>query len=179
MFGQIRCYEQWLESNIREIQKSLPDTTFDIFILTDKLERGNYSKEGEDYIRNTFQKYNINIKLFAYWEDQVDFHADDIKMNTFNKTFLNNKFINGNEWMVNLWYRRYILWSMVKASCEYEKYDYFLYCRLFDSEIRLIKPLHELLCNSDSKQTLYTSIDTIFLGTPRIIDIIFLTIINH
>jgi hypothetical protein len=173
VFGQFRSYKKWLESNIIELEKSLPGTSFDIFILSDKIAKGNYSKEAEEYIRNTLHKYSINIKLFAYWEDQSYFHSTDIQMNSFNKTFVKNNVSYGNDWMVNLWYRRYILWSMVKSICRYELYDYFLYCRLFDTEILTIKPLYEVISRMYSKNTLYTSIDTMFLGSPAVIDIVF------
>jgi hypothetical protein len=174
VFGQFRSYEEWFESNIVEIQKSLPGTSFDIFILTDKLVSGNYSKEGEDYIRNTLDKYNITVKLFAYWEDQTDYHAIDKDMNNFNKNFLNGVIPSyTNDWMVNLWYRRYILWNMVKLICQYKHYDFFLYSRLFDTEIKMIRPVYELLSTPDYKSTLYTSIDTLFIGSPLVIDTLF------
>ena len=165
VFGQFRAYEEVFEANILELKKSF--LSFDIFILTDKLPSGLYSEEAEKYIRHILDKHNVRIKLFSYWEDLKDLHATDKLMGEFSTKFINK--INAspeNLWMVNLWYRRYILWKLFENMNE--SYDCCVFARPFDTTIQFLKPITLEI------DTLYTCVDTFFVGSPPIMKKLFM-----
>ena len=47
VFGQFRASEEILDANLKELQKAFPGAQFDVYILTDKKDEGNYSAELE------------------------------------------------------------------------------------------------------------------------------------
>ena len=166
VFGQFRAYEQVLESNILELKKAFP-ASFDIYVLTDKLPKGLYSPEAEAHIRSRFVAHDITIKLFEFWENLTHLHATDKVINEYNHQFLNTHLNGkpidkGHYWMMNLWYRRFVLWKLFEQ--QKGSYDYCIFNRLFDTSIRLLRPI----CEDLNPHTLFASIDTFFIASPPI-----------
>jgi hypothetical protein len=133
-----------LDKNIIEIKKSIPNIEFDLYILSNK-ESVNISK-------------SHNVKLFSFWEDQVDCHE------------LENIMIKNN----NMWYRRYILWKLFEQSPEYSSYDYCIFISVCDSELKPFPPMKKVLDFQESPQTLFIVNKNVYIGSRRILKKLFL-----
>ena len=163
VFGQFRAYEEVMEKNLQQIQKTFPTSTFDIYILTDKKPEGFYSADAEESIKFLLGKYKVSIKLFAFWEDLTSCHATDAVITEYMKQ-------SGLPWnsdfLGSLWYRRYILWKLFEE--QNISYDFCVFNRLFDTDINLLHPLLPLLQETTGPQTLFYAIDTFFIASPPI-----------
>ena len=163
VFGQFRAYEEVLEANIQELQKAFPESTFDIYILTDKLISGAYSPQAEAEIRATLQTHKINLKLLSFWEDLLDCHAADTNIINYMKQ---SKLPWNSDFLGSLWYRRYILWKLFEeaATKSHSAYDYCVLNRIFDTDIKILRPIHDVL----TQDVLFYAVDTFFIGSPSI-----------
>jgi hypothetical protein len=166
-FGQPRAYEEVMEENIKQIQAAFPSADLHIYILTDKKINGGFYEDTEDKIRGILDKYKITIKLFAFWEDLLEFHSTDEIIGEYVKGWLGKRDCSPNtDWMGRMWYRRYILGKLFESVKGSSVYDYCVLCRLFDTEIKLLRPIMPSL----EPDTLFYAIDTFFIGSPRIMN---------
>ena len=166
-FGQPRAYEEVMEENIKQIQAAFPSSEIHIYILTDKKITGGFYEDTEGKIRGILDKYKITIKLFAFWEDLIEFHRTDEIIGQYVKGWLGKRdyWVNA-DWMGNMWYRRYILGKLFESVKGSNIYDYCVLCRLFDTEIKLLRPIIPAL----EKDKLFYAIDTFFIGSPSVIN---------
>jgi mannosyltransferase OCH1-like enzyme len=169
IYGQFRSYKNNLINNIKNMEPILKTHNIHIFVLTDKKEYGNYSKDNENEIKKIFTEHFFNINVFTYVED----YDDTEEIETVNG-FLNNiKHKKGmeNEFVPKLIYRKYLL---NKIKNEYIKsnninIDLTIYCRIFDIIIKnnvsfdkIENEVNNLYCN---KNILLGSSDCFFIGS--------------
>ena len=166
-FGQPRAYEEVMEENIKQIQAAFPSSEIHIYILTDKKITGGFYEDTQGKIRGILDKYKITIKLFVFWEDLIEFHSTDEILGEYVKGWLGERDCSPNtDWMGNMWYRRYILGKLFESVKGSNIYDYCVLCRLFDTEIKLLRPIIPSL----EPETLFYVIDTFFIGSPSIMN---------
>lgn len=171
VFGQFRAWEDVLEDNIKTLEKQFTNYDVDVFILTDTLPSGMYSKEAEHRIHERLSAAGFSLKHIFYWEDQIHLHTYDTLLTQLNKTFLGDVEPTWkNDWMMNLWYRRYILWKLVEESVDIHEYSVFFFARIFDTYIEIKESISEYLTDHE---TLYTCIDTLFFGSPALMKLLF------
>jgi mannosyltransferase OCH1-like enzyme len=184
VFGQFRSVKDHLENNLVQIQKAFSGLTptFHVYILTDKLDSGNYSEETEAFVKQTFQHYNFSIKFLEFWEDFSDCHAIEGILNRYLKDKIHNFYIKNKikeppchraEWAASMWYRRYILWKFYEAFATNNQltYDQVLFTRIFDTRITTLKPIKPLL--HSNPDALHFCIDTLFLGSHATMKFLF------
>jgi hypothetical protein len=165
-FGQPRAYEEVMEENIKQILVAFPSSEIHIYILTNRNISGGFYEDTEGKIRGILDKYKITIKLFAFWEDLVEFHSTDEIIGQYVKGWLGERdYFPSSLWMGNMWYRRYILGKLFDSVKGSSVYDYCLLSRLFDTEIKLLRPIVPVLENDK----LYYAIDTLYIGSPSVI----------
>lgn len=166
-FGQPRAYEEVMEENIKQIQAAFPSCELHIYVLTDKKITGGFYEDTEDKIKSILDKYKIAIKLFAFWEDLVEFHSTDEIIGQYVKGWLGKRDCSPNtDWMGHMWYRRYILGKLFESVKGSNIYDYCVLCRLFDTEIKLLRPIMPSL----EPDTLFYAIDTFFIGSLSVMN---------
>jgi hypothetical protein len=166
-FGQPRAYEEVMEENIKQIQAAFPSSEIHIYILTNREISGGFYEDTEGKIRGILDKYKISIKLFAFWEDLVDFHSTDEIIGQYVKGWLGERdYFPSSLWMGNMWYRRYILGKLFDSIKGSYVYDYCILSRLFDTQIKLLRPI----TNSLEPDTLFYAIDTLYLGSPSVMN---------
>jgi hypothetical protein len=167
VFGQFRAWEDVLQNNLQEIKEQLTDCQLDLFILTDKAKGSMYSQEAERQILSSLtQVPNLTLKFLKFWEDLTDLHTIDALMFDIGKAYTNGRINLKNYWMVNLWYRRYILMKLVEQEVDWNSYDYFMFNRLFDTSIKFIRPILPLLQDPATKDTLLMCVDILFIASP-------------
>jgi len=174
VFGQFRSAKEDLEKNLEQLKKAFSGAPiFHTYILTDKLDSGNYSEATETFVRNTFAANNFPIKFLEFWEDFPDCHATEEILNRHLKDKIQGSLTPRAEWAASMWYRRYILWKNFEAFAKKNKlsYDHILFTRIFDTSIVALKPLKPLL--HKSPETLYYCIDTLFLGSHTLMKLLF------
>jgi len=166
VFGQFRAANELLENNIIALKKGFAQTNtqFDVYILTDKLDSGNYSKESETFVKGMFAKHQMNLYMLEYWENFQDCYIYEELLNNHLNTISNQKLSPREVWAASLWYRRYILWKQFEqvSNNKNRKYETVLFTRIFDTSIECLKPLLE---NPVLTSTLFFSIDTLFYGS--------------
>ena len=172
VFGQFRAWEDVFDENLKQIQKEFESCDVDVYVLTDKNKGSMYSEYAEKYIRDSIKLANFQIKRFEFWEDLPWLHETDVMIRDYAKTLLKDKIPadDRNNWTMNHWYRRYCLWKLVEENPDWQNYDFFVFLRLFDARIKILRPLLPLLNPSASyskeKDTLYMCIDMTFIGSP-------------
>ena len=165
VFGQFRAWEDVLEDNLNTLQQQFQGFDVDVFFLTDKLPKGMYSNEAESTIQEKLQSKGFTLKSLWFWEDLQQFHQTDKAIQGENQRFLQDTQPSWkNDWMFNLWYRRYVLWNLVEHSVNLQDYQTFFFCRLFDTTIQIHYPIQSYLLDST---TLYMCIDLLFFGSPE------------
>lgn len=167
IFGEFRSFQKNLRKNILELKK-IYDSPFDIYILSDK--SGNYSTENERKIRKIFVETNCKVKMLKYWDELEEHHSieNDIQQ-AFDKECLHKR--GYHPFMKKMWYRRYVLNSLVK-----EEYETYIFARLFDTEIYLLKnPEYTKTCidNWLKDDLLVFGLDHFFIGTKKIFNKLF------
>lgn len=174
VFGQFRCAREWLDKNLCELDKELSHYDVDVYILTDKNVGSNYSQELEEYVRKTFNKHNYRIVLFKFWEELEQYHDEELKrQEEYNKYVLQRvkELERGHDkFVARMWYRKYIL-NKIFAEIKDIKYDCVMTPRLFDTELRILRPfdfIHHL--DDDS---IYFNVDIFFMGTEKAIEKMF------
>ena len=169
VFGQFRAWEDILKQNLQEFQEQFPNCQLDLFILTDKAKGSMYSESAETQIRTLLaQVPNLTLKFLKFWEDLQDLHTIDSLLFDIGKEYTNGRINLKNYWMVNLWYRRYILMKLVEQEVNWNSYDYFIFNRLFDTSIKFIRPILPILQDPTTKNTLLMCIDILFIASPPI-----------
>ena len=175
VYGQYRAAEELLEENILQLKQALhsqgDNPKFDVYILSDKLESGNYSDKMELFVKGCFQKHQLTVNMIEYWEDFQDCKAyEEILSSHLNRISSASLGVR-EQWATSLWYRRYILWKRFEAltTAKNITYDYVLFTRIFDTRIKSLKPVQI----HSAKDTLLFSIDTFFLGSPKIMKQLF------
>lgn len=169
VFGQFRAWEDILKQNLQQFQEQFPNCELDIFILTNKAKGSMYSESAETQIRTLLaQVPNLTLKFLKFWEDLQDLHAIDSLMLDIGKEYTNGRINLKNYWMVNLWYRMYILMKLVEQEVNWNSYDYFIFNRLFDTSIKFIRPILPILQDPTTKNTLLMCIDMLFIASPPI-----------
>jgi hypothetical protein len=169
VFGQFRSYKTWFPYNLQQIRTQFPDAEIDIFILSNRLSTGNYSKEAEEEIKLMCAHFNITIKLFTFWEDHPHLHEADKNIYEYNtKVFMKGiQPSYNNDWMMNMWFRRYCLWKMATPL---DSYTYVLFLRAFDTRLLFVRPIQPTLETDSDKDTIFFCNDHIFLGSPHIME---------
>jgi len=168
IFGQFRYFNEILDTNIQEIKKTFPGASIDIFILSNRLRSGNYTEENEQKVRNILEKNGTTIRMFRFWEDLVEYHAYDTEVfeyytNLVNRNAYRMQGLHHNiRWHANIWYRSYILWKLFE-ECAEGSYDYCVFARIFDTEIRLLRPI---LTEKDVQTTFFIGSDALFISSP-------------
>jgi hypothetical protein len=166
-FGQPRAYEEVMEENIKHILAAFPSCEIHIYILTNRKISGGFYEDTEDKIRGILYKYNITIKLFAFWEDLVEFHSTDEIIGQYVKGWLGEReYFPSSIWMGNMWYRRYILGKLFDSVKGSIVYNYCVSCRLFDMEIKLLRQIMPVL----EPGKLFYAVDSFFIGSPSVIN---------
>jgi hypothetical protein len=178
IFGQFRTFKINLESNLKNIYNSIIDgNEIDVFILTDKKIKGNYSKENLNNIIEIFKKFNCNIGFIKYWEDlKLYYEKDDLIQEQYNKECKHNK--GQDKFVKRVWYRTYLLNKFKnKFSKENNKnYDLNIYIRPFDMTINPLKSnevIKKKIKDCLVNEKLLMSIDTIFIGNNKVINKLF------
>ncbi len=167
VFGQPRAYEEVLEENIKQILLAFPSTEIHIYVLTNKKITGGFYEDTEGKIKAILDKYKIAIKLFVFWEDLTEFHSTDEIIGQYVKGWLGEReYFPSSLWMGNMWYRRYILGKLFDSVKGSSVYDYCVLCRLFDTEIKLLRPIIPSL----EADKLFYAIDTLYIGSPSVIN---------
>lgn len=168
VFGQFRAWEDVFDENLKQIKKEFESCEVDVYVLTDKNKGSMYSEYAEKYIRDSIKSANFTIKRFDFWENLPWLHETDAMIREYAKRILKDKIPadDRNNWTMNHWYRRYCLWKLVEENPEWQNYDFFVFLRLFDARIKILRPLLPLLLHPDAKDTLYMCIDMTFIGSP-------------
>ena len=175
VFGQFRTASIILQHNLKEIKKSFNNQTdiiYDVYILTDRDPRGNYSDLTVNRVQNIFMNEQVEIKLISYWEDLVWYHKKDKEiMNHFISIGEGKAGWGDKMWFTaNMWYRRYVLWELFLGS-SVEEYDYILLCRLFDTKIISLRPILLLENDINIDNTIYFCMDTLVYGRKEILNV--------
>jgi len=177
VFGQFRSAREHLVRNLQEIKKAFSglDTppTFHAYILTDKLESGNYSEKNQEFVMEAFEEHNFSIKFLEFWEEFPECYVIESLLNGHMHKISEGKLFYRAEWAASLWYRRYILWKFFESFATNNNltYDKVLFTRIFDTSIVTLKPLTPLL--HSFPDTLYYCIDTLFLGSHTMMKLLF------
>lgn len=167
IFGQFRHFQEILSTNIQEIKKTFPDASLDFFILSNRLPSGNYTEENEQKVKDILGK-NGTIRIFRFWEDLVEYHAYDASiLDYYTKLVDSNLYrmqaLHHNiRWTANLWHRVHLLWKFFEES-GYTSYDYCVFARIFDFQIRLLRPV---LMEQDPATTFFIGSDALFIASP-------------
>lgn len=170
VFGQFRAWEDVLEQNLTALQKEFQQFDVDVFILTDKLKSGMYSTVSEERIKQLIIQKGFHLHSLFYWEDQEHLHEFSSLLHKLNQDFLGSTPPSWkNDWMMNLWYRRYVLWTLVKEAVNISDYSVFFFARIFDTSIEIHSSLQQYLTDLN---TLHVSLDTLFFGSPKLMDIL-------
>ena len=176
IYGQFRSYKNNLKKNINMLSPIFKNNNIHIFILSDKLEIGNYSKENEKEIINIFKEFNFNIHFFDYVENYNNIEENEI-LNSYFKNIKNN---NGtNKFVPRLIYRKYLLNKLKNdyINSYNIKIDLTIFCRLFDIQIEnnlsFNKIENEINKLYYEKNTLLGSSDTFFIGSQDSVDYLF------
>lgn len=78
IYGQLRNYKINLLQNINMLKPIIQNYNVYLFILSDKSEKGNFSKENEEDIKKIFLFYGFKIHIFDYIEN-FDFSNNEDK----------------------------------------------------------------------------------------------------
>lgn len=178
VFGQFRSAEEYIENNLQQLKLLCSDKNinYDIYILTDKLESGNYSKELETHLKTIIASHGFTIKMLEYWEDFQDCYTIEEILKNHMKHISNYTLDISEVWASCLWYRRYILWKRFECISNIlnKNYDYVVFTRLFDTNMKCIKSLYPTFIKPESKDTLYFCIDTFFFSSPSTMKNVFM-----
>ncbi len=136
IYGQFRTYKDNLRQNLLALKPILENNIIHIFILSDKLETGNYSLTNENEILAIFQnEFNYKVEFFYYIENYDD-KEEKKYVDEFYKTIKHTTGI-GNSFVPNLIYRKYFLNKLCNEFIKENSIhiDLFFYVRLFDTRI--------------------------------------------
>ena len=175
VFGQFRSAEEIIENNLEQLKLMFSplSCTFDIYILTDKLESGNYSTELESRLKKIITDRGFRIQMFEYWEDFQDCYASENEIKKHIQNISANTQYSGGI-IGALEYRRYILWKRFESVSINKTYDFIVLDRLFDTTKRLLRPILPIMQEKDAHKTLYFYMDHFFMGSPSIMKQYFL-----
>lgn len=176
VFGQFRSAEEIIENNLEQLKLMFSPLycTFDIYVLTDKLESGNYSTELESRLKKIITDRGFRIQMFEYWEDFQECYAMEDILKQHMKYISNDYLELGADYATSLSYRRYILWKRFQSISINKTYDFLVFDRMFDIVKKVLRPMLPLLKEKASQETLYFFMDTFFIGTPNIMKQFFL-----
>jgi hypothetical protein len=184
-YGQFRSYKKNLVQNINMLKPITQNYNVHLFILSDKLENGNFSKENEEEIKNIFLSYGFKIHIFEYMENLNYFNDEDKYVDFFfnNVKFFYNNFNNnlgiGNNFVPRLLYRKFILNKLKNDYIINNNIDINLnlYCRFFDTKITnnisFEKIEEEISFLNYNHNYIFGSSDTFFMGSQNSIDFLF------
>jgi hypothetical protein len=112
----------------------------------------------------------MRLKAFNYWESMTDCYAlEDMLSHKFLNVFPPTRYTDARQqFNARLWFRRYILWKLFEQSPDYSSYDFCVFARIFDTEIKTLRP-----CPTIPSDTLMGFIDTMFIGTQPIMKKLF------
>ena len=176
MYGQFRSYKNNLRKNIQMLEPILKNHNIHLFILSDKLESGNYSKDNEKDIKNIFEEFNFNIHIFDYIENYSRSEENETVLGYYN----NIKNMKGiNPFVPNLMYRKYLINKLKNEYITKNNLhiDLMVYCRLFDMillnniDFDLIEK--EINIIYDDPSIIYGSSDNFFISSSIIMDYLF------
>lgn len=133
-YGQFRSFEKNLEKNLKQLDFIISKNNIHVFILSDKLLKGNYSKENQEKIINTFNKYKCIVHFIKYIEDIKEYDKNKEDLIDFS---YNNKTITGkgvSPFVSKLIYRKYLINILKNNYIEKNNIhiDLHFYYRIFD-----------------------------------------------
>jgi mannosyltransferase OCH1-like enzyme len=190
VYGQFRSYAINLKKNLQILAPLFSNNIVYVFVLSDKLESGNYSEQNEREIKDIFNEVGFNICFFDYVENfDSNYALNERAMYDSYFTSLKNKNGADNDFIPILMYRKFVLNKIKNAYCKEHNININLhvFCRLFDIIIKY--PIHTLsssnniqrikyeinklmICSSDAL-TILGSSDTFFIGNQAPMDHLF------
>lgn len=178
-YGQFRSYEKNLEKNLKQLDFIISKNDIHVFILSDKLINGNYSKENEEKIISIFNKYKCIVHFIKYVEDikEYDKNKEDLIDYTYNNKTITGK--GASPFVSKLIHRKYLINILKNNYIENNNIhiDLHFYCRIFDviivknnKEDFINYNFNKLYKNSD---LILGSNDHIYIGHKESIDFLF------
>ena len=189
--GQFRSYANNLRKNLKNLAPIFEGFVVYVFVLSNKLASGNYSKENENEIKSIFNEFGFNVCLFDYMENLDRTYAEsEQKVHDFYFSHLKTDDGIGNNFVPRLMYRKFVVNQLKNEYCKKHNIsiDLHVYARVFDMIISHVSsPQHEkyikheitrlMTCSSDALTVLGSS-DTLFIGTKKPMDHLFECIVN-
>jgi hypothetical protein len=176
VYGQFRSYKRNLRRNIEMLRPIWKTHNVHVFILTDKLESGNFSEENEQEIRSILNDYSFQVHFIRHIEDYDNTEENE----TANHFFHSIHHERGtSQFAPRLIYREYFLNQLKNEYLQQNglSMDLTVYCRLFDIKISnnlsfnaIEEQINSLYTNPN---TLFGSSDTFFIGSQAAIDYLF------
>lgn len=195
IYGQFRSYDINLRKNLHILAPIFRNNIVYVFVLSNKLESGNYSKQNEHKIRDIFDEFGFNVCFFDYVENLDSNHASNERaVYDYYFTSLKNKNGVNNDFIPVIMYRKFVLNQIKNAYCKKHniKVDLHMFGRLFDVIIQYpVNGLSQLdhmkqikyeidkltICSSDALTVLGSS-DTLFIGTQEPMDYLFKSVLQ-
>jgi hypothetical protein len=177
MYGQFRSYKNNLRDNLIALQPILENNYVHVFILSDKLETGNYSISNESEVLDIFKEFGYKVEFLDYIENH-DLSEEKEYCDTFFKTIKHTTGLksSGASFVPNLMYRKYLLNKLCNDYIEKHSIpiDLYFYARIFDMNIfynnndtinNCFEKIQNTIANLlDDPNNITFSGDTFFLG---------------
>uniref|UniRef100_A0A6C0CZI0 Uncharacterized protein n=1 Tax=viral metagenome TaxID=1070528 RepID=A0A6C0CZI0_9ZZZZ len=164
-----------LENNLKQFDVLLCNNVH-VFILTNKLQSGNYSPENENKMISIFNKYNCKVHFIKYIEDIPEYDVDMEKQIASNYYTIANYKDGYSPFVPEIIYRKYLLNKLKNDYIENNNLDIDLHfcCRLFDTVIKrnnqdifIQNEFNNLFSNQN---IIMGSHDTTYIGNRESID---------
>jgi mannosyltransferase OCH1-like enzyme len=177
IYGQFRTYMNNLKYNIQMLTPLFKNNNIYVFVLSDKLPNGNYSKENEEEIKAIFKQFNFNICFFDYIENHSIIEENEF-YNYFFENIKNKKGLD-NPFVPKLIYRKFLLNTIKNEYINKNniQIDIHISARLFDIIINNNKSFETIETELNKLYTeneyIYGSCDTIFISQQSGINYLF------
>lgn len=176
IYGQFRTYKNNMRRNIEMLKPLLRTHNVHVFILTDKLESGNYSIENEKEIRDICKEHYFNLHFIRYIEDYDNSEENEVHHKYFNSI---QHYRGSDNFAPRLIYRKYLLNKLKNEYIMQNNIhiDLTVYCRLFDIKIENHLPFDQIEKEIDElyedPSIILGSSDTFFIGSKEALDYLF------
>lgn len=178
IYGQFRNYKKNILKNLNMLNPIIKNYNVHLFILSDKEESGNFSKDNEEHIKNIFLFYGFKIHIFNYIEN-LNISNDEDNYVEFFLSKINDYSGIENKFVPRLLYRKYILNKLKNDYISNNNiyFDLTIYCRLFDTKITNNLDFENIENEINSlyqdHNIIFGSSDTFFIGSQMAIDYLF------
>ena len=175
VYGQFRNFETNLEHNLKQFDVLLYNNVH-VFILSNKLQEGNYSQENEDKIINIFNKYNCKVHFIKYIEDISEYDVNMERQISSNYYRIANYKNGYSPFVPEIIYRKYLLNKLKNEYIDRNNLhiDLHFCCRLFDTVIKRNNQditIHNEFNNLfNNHNIIFGSHDTTYIGNRESID---------